>query len=119
MYHAIVAIAAMICVVYIFANVICYLFIVLDMIFNWAVGGDFSPSDPRIPDGDGDGEQGIFILAGTGMGSSPVDIPTRDKPIMVHFHYRVSLYLSNLVLFLILPAGKTLPRVADTPSRKS
>jgi hypothetical protein len=23
---------------------------------------------------------------------------------MVHFHYRVSLYLSNLVLFLILPA---------------
>jgi hypothetical protein len=74
------------------------------MIFNWAVGGDFSPSDPRIPDGDGDGEQGIFILAGTGTGSSPVDIPTRDKPIMVHFHYRVSLYLSNLVLFLILPA---------------
>jgi hypothetical protein len=71
MYHAIVAIAAMICVVYIFANVICYLFIVLDMIFNWAVGGDFSPSDPRIPDGDGDGEQGIFILAGTGTGSSP------------------------------------------------
>ena len=28
----------------------------------------------------------------------------RDKLIIVHFHYKVSLNLSDLVLFLILPA---------------
>jgi hypothetical protein len=55
----------------------------MDMFFKWAVGGDFFPSGPRILDGDGygygkknlpvggDGEWGIFTLAGTGMGSSP------------------------------------------------
>jgi hypothetical protein len=92
MYHAIVVIAAMICVVYIFANVICCWFIVLDMFFKWAVGGDFSPLGPRIPDGDEYGEkspreqgrgQGTrnFTFGGdeygdqSPTGSSPVDIP--------------------------------------------
>jgi hypothetical protein len=49
----------------------------------WVVGGDFSPSDPRIPDGervrgkfppaggDGDGEREMFNLAGTGTGCTP------------------------------------------------
>jgi hypothetical protein len=87
MYHAIVAIAAMVCVVYIFANVTCCWFIVLDMFFKWAVGGDFSPSGPRIPDEDGYGEKrgrgtGNFYFGGDGYGeqsptgSSPVDIPS-------------------------------------------
>jgi hypothetical protein len=56
---------------------------VVDRIFMWVVGGDFSPSDPRIPDGervrgkfppaggDGDGERGMFNLAGTGTGCTP------------------------------------------------
>jgi hypothetical protein len=49
----------------------------------WVVGGDFSPLDPRIPDGErvrgksppppagGDGERGMFNLAGTGTGCTP------------------------------------------------
>jgi hypothetical protein len=59
--------------------------VVVGRIFMWVVGGDFSPSDPRIPDGgrvrgkfppaggdgDGDGERGMFNLAGTGTGSTP------------------------------------------------
>jgi hypothetical protein len=48
-----------------------------------SAGGDFSPSDPRIPDGervrgkfppaggDGDGERGMFNWAGTGTGCTP------------------------------------------------
>jgi hypothetical protein len=37
------------------------------MLFKWAVGGDFSPSGSRIPDGDGYGEK-ISPRAGTGNG---------------------------------------------------
>jgi hypothetical protein len=47
------------------------------MFFKWAVGGDFSPSGPRIPDGDGYGKKsprgqrrgtGNFYFGGDGYG---------------------------------------------------
>jgi hypothetical protein len=102
MYHAIVAIAAMICVVYIFANVnmlLIYCAVVLDMFLNGAAGGAgiFPHRVPVYPTRTGTGNKsprergrgrgtGTFNFDGDGYGdhspagSSPVDIPRYVAP---------------------------------------
>ena len=96
MYHAIVAIAAMICVVYIFANVnmlLIYCVVVLDMFLKGAAGGAgiFPNRVPVYPTGTGNKSPrergrgrgtGTFNFDGDGYGdqspagSSPVAIPS-------------------------------------------